>query len=184
MDVVILTGGRGRRLGALTIHHPKANLHFAGKSLLAYVLSTLKGSESLIERVCIATGYKAEKLEAQYRHDAAEISSEIPITLLPVESEPSGTFGSVVWALRATRATRCCLVLGIDAIITQRAMAKFTASIRNEARTTFMVSPMLAVAPTHGRIRFNGSGEIMEYRKSSLCAHQTSQDGWYCDVGV
>lgn len=77
------------------------------------------------------------------------------------------------------------MILGIDVIVTRRAMAEFIESIRNGARTTFMVSPMLAVAPTHGRIRLNSSGgEIAEYRKSSLCANQISQDDWYCDVGV
>ncbi len=184
MDTIILTGGRGRRLGALTTHHPKANLRFAGKSLLAHALSALRGSENLIERICIATGYQAEKVSAQYRRDAGQISSEIPVTWLPVESEPSGTFGSAVWALHTARATRCCLILGIDAIVTRRAIVEFIASIRNEKRTTFMVSPMLAIAPTHGRIRLNGSGEIAEYRKSSFCTDQTPQDDWYCDVGV
>lgn len=184
MDAMILTGGRGRRLGALTAHHPKANLHFAGKSLLAHTLSTLKGSEDLIERICIATSYQAEKMEDQYRHDVAEVLSGIPITFLPIESKPSGTFGSAVWALNTAGIADCCLIVGIDAIVTQRAMSEFIASVRSEARTTFMLSPMLAVAPTHGRIRLNSSGEISEYRKSSFCAGQTTQNGWYCDVGV
>lgn len=86
--------------------------------------------------------------------------------------------------VQTARATRCCLILGIDVIVTQYAMHEFIAGIRNEARTTFMVSPMLAIAPTHGRIRLNGNGEIAEYRKGSLYVHQTSQDGWYCDVGI
>ncbi|MDP3778727.1 MAG: NTP transferase domain-containing protein [bacterium] len=183
MDAIILTGGRGRRLGALTKHQPKANLRFAGKSLLAYALSALKGSENLIERVYIATGYRAEKVESQYRHDTVEISNEIPVTFLPAESNLSGTFGSAMWALRAAVMNRYCLVLGTDVIITQRAMAEFIASIYNEARTTFLVSPMLTIAPTHGRIRLNSDGEIAEYKKSSLCTHQTSQN-WYCDVGL
>ena len=183
MDTIILTGGRGKRLGALTICQPKANLHFAGKSLLAHTLSALNGSEDLIERICIATGYRAEKIESQYRHDAVGISSKIPITFLPVEPQPKGTFGSAMWALRAARMTGPCLILGIDAIVAQRAMAEFIAGIRSETHTTFMVSTMLAVAPTHGRIHLNGKGEIVEYRKSSLCA-QTPPDGWYCDVGV
>lgn len=184
MDAIILTGGRGRRLGALTAHHPKANLHFAGKILLAHTLSTLKGSENFIERIYIATGYQAEKMENQYRHDIAEVLDGIPITFLPVESEPSGTFGSAVWALNVAEITGCCLILGIDVIVAQHTMKKFIASIRNETRTTFMLSPMLTIAPTHGRIRLNSNGEISEYRKSSFCAGQTTQNGWYCDVGV
>lgn len=184
MDAVILTGGRGRRLGALTIRQPKANLRFAGRSLLAHTLSALKGSENLIECVYIATGYQAEKVENQYRREAVKISSGIPVTFLPVESELSGTFGSTMWALRAAVMNRCCLVLGTDVIITRRAMLKFISSIRNEARTTFLVSPILDVAPTHGRIRLNGSGEIVEYRKSSFCTRRTSRDDWYCDVGL
>lgn len=183
MDTIILTGGRGKRLGALTMHQPKANLRFARKSLLAHTLSALNGSEDFIERICIATGYRANKIESQYRHDAVGISSKIPITFLPVEPQPKGTFGSAVWALRTAKTTRPCLILGIDVIVTQRAMAEFIAHIRNEARTTFMVSAMLAVAPTHGRIHLNGKGEIVEYRKSSLCA-QAPPDDWYCDVGV
>ncbi len=183
MDAIILTGGRGRRLGALTKHQPKANLRFAGKSLLAHTLSALKGSEDLIERVYIAMGYQAEKVESQYRHETIETSSEIPVTFLPVESNLSGTFGSAMWALRAALMNHCCLILGTDVIITQRAMSEFIASIRDEAHTTFLLSPTLTTAPTHGRIRLNSNGEIVEYQKSSLCVHQTSR-GWYCDVGL
>lgn len=129
-------------------------------------------------------GYHAEKVETQYRHDTAEILSKIPVMFLPVESEPSGAFGSVARALHTAKVTCGCLVLGVDVIVTQYAMTKFLTSIRSKARTTFMVSPMLAVAPTHGHIRLNDKGEILEYRKSSLCARQTSQDGRYCDVGI
>lgn len=184
MDVIILAGGRGRRLGALTVHCPKANLHFAGKSLLAHVLSSLKGSESRIERVCIATGYGVEKLKAQYRRNAREISSGVPIRLLPVESELAGTFSSVAWALNVAKVTRCCLILGIDAIVTQSVMGEFIASIRNETHTTFMVSLLLDIAPTHGRILLGHNDEIREYRKSSVSVRQTLQHGWYCDVGI
>lgn len=185
MDAIILTGGRGRRLGALTIHQPKANLRFAGKSLLAHTLCALKGSEKLIECVYIATGYHGERVETQYRHEAAKNSNEISVTFLPVESKLNGTFSSVMWALCATVMSHDCLVLGTDVIVTQRAMAGFIASVRNEAHTTFLVSPMLTIAPTHGRIRLSSGGEIAEYRKNLLMhTHQISQDNWYCDVGL
>lgn len=183
MDAIILTGGRGRRLGALTTHQPKANLHFAGKSLLVHMLCALKGSESLIEKVYIATGYQAKKIKTQYLHEAVEISNNIPVTFLPVESELSGTFGSAIWALRTAKMNNSCLILGTDVIVTQRAMSEFITNIPTEARTTFLVSPTLAIAPTHGRIRLNNYGEMIEYRKSSFYAHQTSHDQ-YCDVGL
>ncbi len=184
MNAIILTGGRGRRLGALTTRQPKATLCFADKSLLAHTLSSLRGSENLIDHIYVATGYRADKIMAQYQYDAVELSSKVPVTLLPVEAEPSGTFGSVAWALHTAGVTKACLILGVDVIITKPVMAAFIASVQNEMHATFVVSPILSIAPTHGRIRLSDIGDIVEYRKSSLFAHQISQSGWYCDVGV
>lgn len=184
MDVIILTGGRGRRLGALTLFQPKANLHFAGKNLLMYTFSALKGMERLIECVYIATGYMAKGVETQYHREAMKTSSDIPVAFLPFEPELNGTFSSVLWALRAARTIRSCLILGIDVIITQRAMREFVASVRDEMHTTFLVSPLFTVAPTHGHILVNQSGEISEYRKASLHTDKTLQGNWYCDVGI
>ena len=184
MDVIILTGGRGRRLGALTLHQPKANLHFAGKSLLMHTFSALEGSEHLIQHVYVATGYMAESVETQYRHEAIKASSKIPVTFLPFEPELSGTFGSVIWALRAATMVNTCLVIGIDVIITQRAMSELIASIRDDAPTTFLVSPLLTIAPTHGHIRLSQSSAMLEYRKYSMHAKKSSWHSWYSDVGI
>ena len=77
-----------------------------------------------------------------------------------------------------------CLVIGIDVIITQRAMSELIASIRDDAPTTFLVSPLLSIAPTHGHIRLSQSSEMLEYRKYSMHTDKDSRYNWYSDVGI
>lgn len=58
MDAIILAGGRGKRLGALTTYHSKATLRFADKILLAHAFVSLSGCKE-IKKIFVATGYRA-----------------------------------------------------------------------------------------------------------------------------
>ena len=63
MKVIILAAGQGRRLLPWTHHIPKCLLPFAGRSLLAWQLSTL--SATSVDEVVVITGFAADKVEAE-----------------------------------------------------------------------------------------------------------------------
>ena len=61
MDAVIIAGGLGTRLGPLTARHPKHLLPVAGVPFLAHQIAKL--ARAGVERVVIATSYRAEEFE-------------------------------------------------------------------------------------------------------------------------
>jgi NDP-sugar pyrophosphorylase family protein len=83
MQVVVLAGGLGTRLGALTASAPKALVPVNGKPFLAHVLALLQ--EHALERILILHGYQAHQLEnalrdgsefgvhLTYRHDGPQL---------------------------------------------------------------------------------------------------------------
>jgi NDP-sugar pyrophosphorylase family protein len=89
---IILAGGRGTRLGALTEQTPKPLLMVRGRPFLFHVLDYLLGQG--IRRVVLATGYLAGEFEKvlgpQYRGLQLTYSRE---------TEPLGTGGAIVAAL-------------------------------------------------------------------------------------
>lgn len=62
MQVVILAGGRGTRLGALTSHRPKALVEIAGRPFLSYQLDWL--ARFGLTDVVLCVGHLAEPIKA------------------------------------------------------------------------------------------------------------------------
>ncbi|MGB2815132.1 MAG: sugar phosphate nucleotidyltransferase, partial [Dehalococcoidales bacterium] len=60
MQAVILAGGLGTRLGALTRNVPKVMLPFNGNPFLYYVIKLLK--EQGIKEIVMCTGYLGEQV--------------------------------------------------------------------------------------------------------------------------
>ena len=85
MNVAILCGGLGTRLGALTLDLPKPMIEIGGRPYLEYVVDSFRGFE-----VVLLTGHKSEVIE---RHFGDRVRYS-------VEREPLGTGG----ALRQARA--------------------------------------------------------------------------------
>jgi NDP-sugar pyrophosphorylase family protein len=61
MQVVILAGGLGTRLGAMTAKLPKALIPVGGKPFLAHVLALLK--ENGLDRILVLHGHQGRQLE-------------------------------------------------------------------------------------------------------------------------
>jgi UDP-N-acetylglucosamine diphosphorylase / glucose-1-phosphate thymidylyltransferase / UDP-N-acetylgalactosamine diphosphorylase / glucosamine-1-phosphate N-acetyltransferase / galactosamine-1-phosphate N-acetyltransferase len=60
VDAVILAGGRGVRMGPLTLNTPKPLLHIDGRPLLEWVIL---GLLPLIQRVVVVVGYHSNQIE-------------------------------------------------------------------------------------------------------------------------
>ncbi|HEY4301543.1 MAG TPA: nucleotidyltransferase family protein [Candidatus Didemnitutus sp.] len=93
-SAIILAGGAGTRLGALTANTPKPLLPVAGHPFIRHLLDYLAVQE--IRRVVLATGYMAAQFESvlggHYRGLALSYS---------VETEPLGTGGALARAMNA-----------------------------------------------------------------------------------
>ena len=139
IDVVILCGGRGARLGALTVARPKPLLPVGGQPFLLRLMRQMAAQGFM--RFVLAVHYRAEQFESfrhAYRH-------ELPETQVVVEPEPMGTGGEVRHALPWIR-SRTCLVLNGDSWVSQP-LAPMLAQHRQGHRA------LTAMAVSAGRVQ-------------------------------
>lgn len=64
MEAIVLAGGRGTRLGALTGQLPKPMVPVAGRPFLAFILDHLIGQG--VNRIILSVGYLHEVIEAHF----------------------------------------------------------------------------------------------------------------------
>lgn len=109
MRAVILAGGRGSRLGKLTLDLPKPMLPVAGRPFLEHVLDCLVGAG--IRDIILSVGFKAETIQSHFgsRYQAAALH-------YAREEQPLGTGGAVARALEGT-GSEPALVLNGDTLL-------------------------------------------------------------------
>lgn len=89
MQAVILAGGKGTRLGALTMDMPKPMVIINGKPFLEHLILNLRKNE--ICDILICTGYMSGKIE-DYFNDGSGFGIEIKYS---IERELLGTGGAL-----------------------------------------------------------------------------------------
>ncbi|QAY95431.1 hypothetical protein CWB41_06530 [Methylovirgula ligni] len=93
---VILVGGLGTRLGALTANMPKPLLAVAGRPFLEYLL--LEAARFGFKRVLLLAGYRADQVA--YYLAGSDIAERLRLQIdLLVEEKPAGT-GGALWQAR------------------------------------------------------------------------------------
>lgn len=101
---VVLIGGLGTRLGALTTEMPKPLLEVGGRPFLDYLLSNLRRLG--FRRVLLLAGHRAEKV-AQY---VAELTPDPDFRIdYIIEPEPRGTAGALAFAASQLEPTFCLM---------------------------------------------------------------------------
>jgi NDP-sugar pyrophosphorylase family protein len=111
-DVVVLCGGRGRRLGTLSAQTPKPLLEVAGHPFLFHLLVQMKREG--FRRVILAAHYLAE----QFWAFIATYQGLVPELELIVEPRPLGTGGALRYAAEAVSSS-ACVVLNGDTWVSQ-----------------------------------------------------------------
>lgn len=99
MEAVILCGGRGMRLGALSANTPKPLLPVGGAPFLHHLLTAMRHEG--VTRVVLSAHYLAEQFEAFVRH--AEVT--LPELELVIEPTPLGTGGGLRYAVDHVRSS-------------------------------------------------------------------------------
>ena len=89
MKAVIMAGGEGTRLRAVTGELPKPLVPLLGRPLMEHILRLLRGSG--VTEVCAAVKYRAEEIEARFG-DGSALGLKL---LYRVEREALGTAGAV-----------------------------------------------------------------------------------------
>jgi len=97
-QAVILAGGRGGRLGALTDATPKPLLEVGGRPFVAWLVRELCRVD--IEEVLLLTGYLAEAIEAALPKISADLPRPMALRCLR-EPAPAGTGGALRHAAAA-----------------------------------------------------------------------------------
>lgn len=106
-SAILLAGGRGTRLGTLTVATPKPLLDVAGRPFVFFLLDYLKAGG--IGRIVISTGYLAE----QFEEKIGKVYRGMHVDYV-VEKEPLGTGGAIMRSLRTLEET--AFVLNADTL--------------------------------------------------------------------
>lgn len=123
MNVAILAGGRGRRLGLLTQSTQKAVLCFNGNPLISHVLKTVL-QEPMVEDVVVLTGYRGNdvhKTVNMYHSDEMK-TSRIRILDFP---DIRGTLSRFASALPYLSVTTGWCICGIDSLVPHTVFQRF-----------------------------------------------------------
>lgn len=92
LQAVILVGGRGTRLGALTATTPKPLMRIGERTFLDHLIRNL--ARHGFRRVLLLAGYLGDQIEA-LKARAGEIGCRIDVV---IEPEPAGTAGALHYA--------------------------------------------------------------------------------------
>lgn len=168
-EVVILCGGRGTRLGALTDETPKPLLPVGERPFLLHLLLRLK--QEGFRRFILAVHYRAEQFEA-FR---AASTDRFPNLEVIVEPEPLGTGGALRHAAETVHSATF-LALNGDSWVSQP-LAPVLGEHERFKRGCTMVgvaaSQVEGGALKKGVWRLGPSGEILDFTTPEAVA-----DGW------
>jgi len=92
---VILVGGKGTRLGALTKETPKPLLPVGGRPFLSYLIQ--EAARHNFRRILLLAGFKAEAFDQELAALRAGVGRDVELTVL-AEPEPLGTGGALRFA--------------------------------------------------------------------------------------
>ncbi|OGY43963.1 MAG: hypothetical protein A2729_01410 [Candidatus Buchananbacteria bacterium RIFCSPHIGHO2_01_FULL_39_14] len=183
MEAIILAGGRGRRLGALTKKKQKAALCFCGTPLIVHVINDLLTQE--IGRINILTGYRGKdvwQICVNYYSDQLD-SGNIRILDFPYIW---GTLNRLMVAIPyLDESFNGYYVCGIDSLIPFSVSKRFLRFTRfYQQQLILLLSPNIKKAPTHWRVRLIDNRIISYNYFTDYSGDKGAFANLYADVGV
>ena len=151
MDAIVLAGGRGRRMGALTANRNKGSLAYLGKPSVVRTLEHLVRQHE-IEKIYVATSYRAETV---YNAIAVRFPIELMLGKIRVVEHPAivGDLKRFATVLTERDILGPAYLCGIDTVVDEKAVDEVIARrIFGPWNATMLCSPHLEIAPTHSRL--------------------------------
>jgi NDP-sugar pyrophosphorylase family protein len=170
-QAVVLAGGRGTRLAALTQQTAKPMLPIGDRPFLEYLLLQLKYQG--IKRVLLCTGYLADSFRDYFR-DGRRFGLDIDYS---VEAEPAGTGGPLVFA-RANLAEQF-FVLNGDTIFDVPFQALAEKLDRHSTATGIMALRPVQDTGRYGSVKLDGEW-ISQFDEKCETGPGLINGGIYC----
>ena len=170
MKAIVLCGGLGTRLGALTHETPKPLLEVAGRPFITHVLDHLAASGTT--EIVLAVSFQWQKLR-----DALGASWQGLTLHYSVESEPLGTGGAVRHAMNQ--------VGWFDAIVANGdTLLKMNPQLLSDAATQHSADVVLALkrvddASRYGRVRIEADSRVVAFEEKGQSGEGLINAGLY-----
>ena len=181
MKLIVLAGGRGKRMGMLTSKKQKAVLPFNGSPLLKHVINGFL-NEIRIGKIYILTGYRCEDVHSVLMESYPLQLETGKISCVDLPSV-TGTLSRLKASISEVGTGEDCLVCGIDSLVPFEVSQRFLDFCEDSHRNvSLLLSPYLQIAPTH-KVATLHAGRLCEYE----CAD--SVEDWigsecFTDVGI
>ena len=147
-QVVILVGGTGSRLGALTTETPKPMLQVGGRPFLDYLLD--EASRYGFSRAVLLCGYKADNIRSAYEGR----SIHGMLVEVAVEPMPAGTAGAL--ALAAERLDDTFFLVNGDSLFDCNWLALCSSTAASVPWTARMILAGGIAGARYGRVELDG----------------------------
>lgn len=171
-DFLILCGGLGTRLRAVTGDAPKVMAEVQGEPFLDFLIRYL--SKQGARRIILCAGYKAESLATHYKEKFKDIEIEMSI-----EPSPLGTGGALKHAERFVKSD---VVFGLngDCFTPVRYVELLSAHQKHQALAT-LVGVRIEGNKDFGTLEINDKSEIIAFKEKFETAEvQYISAGIYC----
>lgn len=164
---ILLAGGRGTRLGAITINKPKPLIPVSGRPFIEWV--ALQLSQIGVRQFIVSVGYRAADFDAWRCLGVLEKQPFLPGTSVAMssESEPLGTGGAVINAL--PMCGRYTIVANADSLVlgSLSTLCQF-----NEEDDAAICAVYSSDASRYGTLECNARWQLKELRE------KVSGSGW------
>lgn len=182
MDAVILAGGRGRRMGALSRRRQKGTLSFNGRSILAQIVDDLLAQKD-VDTIWVATGYREGDVKHVLTQGYATLLAQGKISI--VESPHiEGELPRFIHTIRHMKEYRDCLVRGVDTLLPPGLLPSLLRRVFELHNDSVLIaaSARIHIAPTHHRVRL--MGEMIESYDPVDRSPMHHGAGLYSDTGT
>lgn len=156
LDVVILAGGKGYRLGALGLSKQKGALRFKGIPILTHVIKSILPLDAF-NTIWVATGYRGKDVQEtlEEHHTDLLLNGRIITVDAP---HIHGELSRFAYVIGHIPESRDCIVTGVDTILPATVFTRLEKRSQEiEQKTILMaVSPRKHIAPTHRLVTLSG----------------------------
>lgn len=154
IDVVVLCGGRGKRLKKITKKVPKPMIEIGESPFLDILISYLTCFG--FRRFILAMGYKSEAVKAYYKKHARNLN-----IIFSIEKNPLDTGGAVKKAKNFIKSNPF-LVLNGDSFCHENIPALLNFHLRNKALASIVLTQSTS-AEDYGTVRCKRDGRIIDF---------------------